>query len=198
MQSRLKFSKAYLVGPMDRCVDKKQSKQWRIDLSEWLIEKIGVIPLDPYNKPLHSIHTREFENEEHVELRKNAIQNLRRQSAKDLMKPIVSIDLRMVDHSDFLIAYLDIDSSICGTFDEMFTATDQNKPVIVMCPQGVSKIYDWLWGRLRPELFFDNWDSVKTYLWHIACDANASIDCLDRWKFFDLEKVIARIIKKNE
>ena len=111
------------------------------------------------------------------------------------MKPVVSMDLRMVDHSDFIVVNFDIDSHPCGTFDELFMAADENKPVVVMCPQGKDKIYDWMFGRLRPEMFFDNWDDVKKYLSHVAFDPE--VDTFNKWKFFDIEDTIMDIVKQK-
>ena len=193
-KNKLKFSKAYLVGPMDH--DREKGRGWRVDLTDWLINELGVIPFDPYHKPLHIMHTIGLEDDDSFMARRAAIANLDIAEARRLMKPIVATDLRIVDHSDFLVVNFDVDSHPCGTIDEIVTAANQNKPIILMCPQGIRKIYDWLWGRIRPELFFESWDDVKTYLKHIAFDDN--IDCLGKWKFFDIEGTINKIIQNEQ
>jgi hypothetical protein len=192
-RNKLKYSKAYLVGPMDH--DREAGKDWRITMADWLVEELGVIPFDPYNKPLHRMHTMGLEDDDNYQLRKAAIARDDRAEARRLTKPIVSTDLRIVDHADFLVVNFDVDSHPGGTIDEMVTAANQNKPVIVMCPQGVNRIYDWFWGRLRPEIFFDSWNDVKEYLKHIAFDDE--VDDLGKWKFFDIEDTILSIVSRD-
>lgn len=195
MKNRLKYSLAYLVGPMEH--DREAGKNWRIMLAEWLLKEIQVISFDPYHKPLHSIHKEALEDENNYQRALDAITKLDKEMARAYTKPIVHTDLRIVDRVDFIVAYLDVDNNPCGTYDEIFTASNQNKPVIINCPQGVRKVPRWMWGRLRPELFFDEWESIKKYLLHIAFDEDEKIDCIDRWKFFDLEKKILEIVCQN-
>lgn len=195
MKNRLKFSRCYMIGPMDH--NREAGRGWRIELGDWLRHKLQVIPIDPYHKPLHNIHKGALEDDDNYIKRKQAIVDGQLHLAKELTKPVVSTDLRIVDHAEFIVCYLDIDNRPCGTFDELFMATGQNKPCIVMCPQGIHKIYDWLYGRLKVQLFFDDWGEVKEYLEHIAFDPDEEIDLLDRWKFFDLEKEIVDIIKQD-
>lgn len=175
--------------------NREAGKVWREWLSEWLIDNLGVIPFNPYNKPLHPMHMMGLEDDENYKLRKEAIARLDKVEARRLAKPVVHSDLRLVDHSDFLICYLDVENNPCGTYDEAFTAADQNKPVIVMCPQGVHRIPDWCWGRLKFELFFDDWGDIKGYLKHIAFDDN--VNDLGKWKFFNIKDTILRIVENE-
>jgi len=75
-------------------------------------------------------------------------------------------------------------------------AASQNKPVIIMCPQGKSAISPWMYGRLPSELFFESWAEVKDYIDHINSDEK--IDLLDRWKFFDIENMVRKIIQEKD
>lgn len=197
MNNRLKLMRIYLVGPMD--FDREAGKPWRIELTKWLKSR-RALPIDPYHKPMLAIHEDAMESDDGYERRKKAMATLpmtqeARDTVRDVMKPVVHTDLRIVDHSDALVVNLDVDRRPCGTFDEMFTADNQNKPVIVYCPQGVQAIHDWCWGRLKPELFFDDWVNVKEYLRHI--DEDDDIDLLGRWKFFDFEPLIREVLEMN-
>lgn len=195
--NRLKFSRAYLSGPMDR-TSSKTGKTWRRRIGWWLQNELQVIIYDPYDKPLHPISSvSHLESKQAFSKFNRYVQDNDITSAKQMMKPIVSVDLRMVDIVDFIIAYFDLEAKPCGTLDEIITGSNQNKPVLLMCPQGIDAIYRWLWGRLKPELFFDNWGKLKDYLLHIAFDPDESIDCLDRWKFFDTEAKILQIINQD-
>lgn len=187
------------MGPMDH--DREAGKQWRIDMAAFLKYELKVIPVDPYHKPVMSMQDSFLESEDaHIE-RREAIERGDRGRVKELMTPIVASDLRIVDRCDFGIVYLDLDKRPCGSYDEIFTMSNQRKPVIVMCPQGVSKIPPWLYGRLRPELFFDDWTTVKLYLHHINSSPFEDIETMKKWKFFDFEPLIMEIleiIKKEE
>lgn len=193
--NRLKFAQAYLVGPMEH--DREAGKDWRIMFGEWLLNRVQVLSYDPYHKPLHSIHWEALEDEDNYKQAVEAIEQLDRIAAKKFTKPVVHTDLRIVDHVDFVVAYLDVERYPCGTWDEMFTGDNQNKPVIINCPQGIRKVPRWCWGRLEPELFFDRWEPIKEYLEHIAFAPDSEIDCLDRWKFFDLESKILDIVRQE-
>lgn len=190
--NRLLFQRAYLIGPMDH--DRESGKQWRIDLFEWLIKR-GVVPLDPYNKPVHKLHMDGLEDDDNYHLRVEATERGDFDKLSELMKPIVSIDLRMVDHADFLVCNLDMTKRPCGTFDELFMAASQNKPIIIRCPQGKKNIPPWLFGRLPHQLFFESWEEVTEYLHHI--DTAPKIETLDRWKFFDVKPIMKEILSEK-
>jgi len=191
--NRLFLHRCYLIGPMDH--DRIGGREWREDIADFLISR-GVIPFDPYNKPIHKLHMEGLEDDDAFEERKIATERKDWAEVRRIMKPIVAIDLRMVDNVDFTIVNLDVDSKPCGTYDEIFMAASQNKPVIIMCPQGKSAISPWMYGRLPNELFFESWDEVRSYIDHINSDEK--IDLLDRWKFFDIEDTVRKIIKEKD
>lgn len=201
--NRLKLMRFYLVGPMD--YDREAGRPWRVEMTDWLKQRKG-LPIDPYHKPLLQIHKEAMEDDDRYEERNEIIDKLSKQpyntqlreELRAIMKPIVHTDLRIVDHADVLVVNLDVEKRPCGTFDETFTGTDQNKPIIVHCPQGVSEIYPWMWGRLPHELFFDKWDDVYSYLDHIDTSPDDKIDLLGRWKFFDLEPLIKEVLEWPE
>ena len=112
-----------------------------------------------------------------------------------ITKPIVHTDLRIVDNADAIICNLDVEKRPCGTYDETFTAADQNKPIVVYCPTGLGDIPDWMWGRIPHELFFDSWQAVMDYLDHIDKDPDEDINLLNRWKFFDWEPLTQRALQ---
>ena len=99
-----------------------------------------------------------------------------------IMKEIRNVDLRMVDISDFLIVDLDLEIHPCGTYEEIFLANRQKKPIIIHMVQGKSKAPDWLFGTIPHDLIFSEWNHVKDYLNYINSSHN--IDSLNRWYFF--------------
>lgn len=187
------LQRCYLVGPMDH--DRESGREWREEMADWLITR-GVIPFDPYNKPVHALHMDGLEDDDCYDARRIAQNNGDWETVSEIMKPIVSIDLRMVDHADFIICNLDVEKRPCGTYDEIFMAAGQRKPVIIMCPQGKEAISPWLYGRLKHQLFFESWGDVRNYLDHINSDED--IDTLNRWKFFDVEGMVLEILAQRK
>jgi nucleoside 2-deoxyribosyltransferase len=99
------------------------------------------------------------------------------------MKTIRSVDLRLVDISDFLVVNLDLDIHPCGTYEEITWANRQKKPIIIHMVQGKGHAPDWLFGMIPHQMIFSNWDEIKNYLNHINNSEN--IDTHKRWYFFN-------------
>lgn len=179
MLNRLKGSRGYLCGAMCRVPD--SGVQWRATLRE-MTKELEVKWLDPTDKPIDGF--------DEINLKRRLLEAKEREDwmrVKELVKPIRCVDLRMVDVSDFLVVKLDMEVQQCGTYEELFLANREKKPVIVFCPQGKREIPNWLFGTLPHDLFFRDLDEVVAYLWHVAVDDN--VDSLRRWYFFDYERV---------
>ena len=99
------------------------------------------------------------------------------------MRVIRNTDLRMVDLSDFLIVNLDIDKQPCGTYEELFLANRQKKPIILRIPQGKENTPDWLLGTIPHETIFSSWEEIKAYL-NTVNEGHGRLD--SRWMFFSL------------
>ena len=188
MINRLKLMKIYMAGNMDH--DRVGGRVWREDMEEWLFSR-SAIPLNPYHKPVHGIA--EEDDDQYNRTRKAIIEG-RYEDARQSMIDIVHIDLRMVDSSDALIVNINLDKRPCGSWDEIFMAASQNKPVLIHCAQGIRELPNWLFGRLPHELFFDSWNDMKTYLAHI--DNDDIVDTVGRrWKFFDYSSLVERALR---
>jgi hypothetical protein len=83
---------------------------------------------------------------------------------EELAKRIVSQDLRYVDVSDVLIAHLFPNVKTCGTWDEIFTACLQRKPIFVVMENWREHVSSWLIGRVGHDMMFDSMDEVIRYL----------------------------------
>ena len=138
--------------------DRESGKEWRLHISAWLRYR-NIIPFDPYNKPVSDEEG--LENDDAYDEIKTAKSNKDWHKVRELVKPIVSIDLRLVDHADFLIVNYDVEKRPCGTIDEIVTACNQNKPVLLYCPQGIGEIHNWMFGRIPIEFMFDNWENTS-------------------------------------
>ena len=137
------------------------------------------IVFDPIKKP----GAIGLENEETHKVKQTLKLAKKYDQLTEIMKTIRAVDLRLVDISDFLIVHLDIDTHPCGTLEEIFLANRQKKPIIVHIQQGKHNCPDWLFGTIPHELFFDTWDGIISYLYHINTSAN--IDSLNRWYFLN-------------
>ena len=175
---RLSNQRAYLAGAMDRVADRGAT--WRDNITPFL-RSLNIEVFNPMNKPSNI-------GLEDAEVHIAKIKLKEKESYDDLsamMKTIRSVDLRLVDISDFLIVNLDLTVHPCGTLEEIFWANRQKKPIIVHMVQGKKNTPDWLFGTIPHQLIFSTWDEIKTYLNHI--DVAENIDTHKRWYFFNLE-----------
>lgn len=174
--NRLKNNFVYLAGAMDRVDDR--GKGWRNDITPFL-RSMGVKIFNPLSKPF----TYGTEDDETHRLKKKLKDQQDYNRLSEIMKEIRSVDLHMVDKSNFVIAYLDLDSHPCGTYEEIFWANRQKTPILIHIKQGKQFAPDWLFGTIPHQMMFSNWDDLKRYLTHINEDVG--IETLDRWKFID-------------
>lgn len=175
--NRLKNQRVYLAGAMDRVADRGAG--WR-DLITPFLQEMGVVVFNPLNKPT-GVGLEDFDT--HVVKTKLKNQG-RYDELTSMMKIIRSVDLRLVDISDFLIVNLDIEVHPCGTYEEIFTANRQKKPIIVHMEQGKIHTPDWLFGTIPHQMIFSNWEDVKSYLSHINTSEN--FEHHKRWYFFSV------------
>lgn len=174
--NRLKNQRAYLVGAMDRVADRGIG--WRENITPYL-ENLGVTVYNPLKKPIDIGKEDSDAFLKKVEYR----------TAKDydklseMMKTIRNVDLRLVDISDFIIVNLNLNTHPCGTYEEIFLANRQKKPIIVHVEQGKHQTPDWLFGCVPHQLFFSSWNEIKIYLNYI--NTSNSIEHLNRWYFFN-------------
>jgi uncharacterized membrane protein len=162
---------------MDRAKDAGEG--WRRDIC-FKLRHLGINWLDPTRKPIDI-------GKEDAESRKRRGENKRAGDWPALvaeMKPIRCVDLRMVDVCDFVIVYLDLDVHACGTYEEVFLANRQKKPVLFVVEQGKHAAPDWLFGAFPSEYFFSSWDELYDYLEKIAGDVTYK-DTNGRWYFFN-------------
>ena len=177
---------------MDRA--RESGRQWREDMEPWLVSR-GIITLNPYDKPLLESDNALEDDDSFVQMHKAKELGLFTK-ASQLMKPIRKVDLRMVDHCDFIIVNLDMKQEPCGTWEELFLANREMKPIVTHCAQGKKNMPNWLFAVFPHELMFDSWDEVKEYLRHI--DEDEHVDHLSRWHFFDIEDKVRQILLNKD
>lgn len=175
--NRIKNQRVYLAGAIDRVEDRGEG--WRNEITPFL-ENLGVIVLNPIKKTTDI--GLEDENSHILKIKLKKDENY--EELSKLMKVVRSVDLRLVDISDFLIVNLDLNIHPCGTYEEIFWANRQKKPIIIHLEQGKNLAPDWLFGTIPHEMIFSNWEDIKKYL--IEINSADKIKTHKRWYFFNI------------
>ncbi|MCP4125249.1 MAG: hypothetical protein GY751_26250 [Bacteroidetes bacterium] len=177
-KNRLVAQRVYLAGPIDYAEDDGMS--WRQDITP-VLESMNIMVMDPTNKMTTNTKYNEV-GEEQNNLKK--LKELGRwHELRQEMKPIVLVDLRMVEIADFVIAYIDPTTPMCGTWEELFVSLKQRKPTFVVAEGGKTAMPLWLFGRINPDYIFDSFEDLEAYLRGI--DAGKVAEDATRWVFFN-------------
>jgi hypothetical protein len=138
-----KGARAYLSGPMDFVASRAKEKKygWRNRLGQFL-KSYGVTVLDPWNKPgIRGLYEYGKEDVQSVNARKNWTFAPNEEGARArgecaaTFYQTLHIDLRMVDISDFIIAYCPTNIYSVGTVHEIVVARQESKPVLFVSPK---------------------------------------------------------------
>ena len=153
----LKDTRCYLAGAMSLSPD--NGVEWREDIKPFL-KSLGVRIFDPCSKPIN-IGPENLENRErHRWLRTNE----RFDELSKLIRIIRDVDLMMVNTVDFLIVNLDTSIHTCGTWEEVFLANREKKPILVHIEQGKQATPLWLFGTIPHWNIFSSWRDIKDYI----------------------------------
>ncbi len=176
-QNNLWQQRVYLAGAIDRVKDR--GSNWRDSVTPYL-KVLGLTVLNPLKKPLqNSEETVEKVNKRH-ELKVDG----RLDEVAIIMKRIRNIDLRLIDVSDFIIVYIDMEHNLFGTVEEIVTANRSKKPILVVIAQGVENAPDWLLGMIGTETIFNKFEELFEYLKYVN-EENDVEKLSERWVLFD-------------
>jgi hypothetical protein len=171
----LKGATCFLSGPIDRVDD--DGVQWRNYIKEQSKKRdLGLSFFDPCDKP-------EGLGSE-IGVEKFKVQNLIKEGkwdeARDFVKTFRRYDLRGVDTSDFIIVKVDMKVHMCGTYDELFTAEREQKPILVIMGAGQKRedIPTWLISFIRPSEIFETEDECLDHLEKLN---NGEVSFDSRW-----------------
>ena len=138
----LKGARVYLSGPMDFVASRAEEKRsgWRVKVGEFL-QSLGATVFDPWSKPgVRGLQEYGREDETTTEVRRNWTFDptpegaQRRAACAATFWETMHIDLRMVDVSDFIVAYCPTNVYSVGTPHEIVVARQQHKPVLFVSP----------------------------------------------------------------
>lgn len=158
-KGHLEGTKIYLAGAIEKVSDKEATK-WR-DSATIVLENMGVEVLDPTRKNIAGGF-----NEIGAERKKiNALKKAGKwKKFREIFKKIAHIDLRDVDRSNCVIAYMPQDVPMIGTVNEVVVARQQKKQVLIFtdCPK--SDVNSWLLWLVGNEYVFENFGQIIKYL----------------------------------
>lgn len=138
----LRGARVYLSGPMDFVASRETEKKygWRTRVGKFL-RSLGVIVFDPWEKPeARGLYGYGREDVKSVDTRKSwnfddsKAGAIARAQCSGKFWETLHIDLRMVDTSDFVIAYCPTNVYSVGTPHEIVVARQQRKPVLFVSP----------------------------------------------------------------
>ena len=152
---KLSGSRAYLSGPID--ISEEKDHQWRPVLTRFLND-MGVLVFDPWSS-----------EESLVFDKRTKLQRFKESGDWDavrrLMKPLIRLDLRALDVSDFIVVGWPPNARTTGTIHEIVLATDCSKPTLICCTGGLIHIPNWFFGIIpRLEYLFDDWNNLMAYI----------------------------------
>lgn len=153
-------ARVYLSGPMDfvasRAVEKKYG--WRNRVGEFL-RYLGVTVFDPWNKPqvrgLHEYGREDVDTlrvKKHWTFEESPEGSEARADCSGTFWETLHIDLRMVDTTDFTIAYCPTNIYSVGTVHEIVLCRQQRKPVLFVSPQITFSTLRKLRGHLEEDI----------------------------------------------
>ena len=153
----LRGARVYLSGPMDFVASRADEKKlgWRNRVADFLREK-GAIVFDPWFKPevrgarqygLEDIHTIDLRAEWTFEQGQTGDEKRAQCTAR--FWETLHIDLRMVDTSDFTIAFVPTNIYSVGTVHEIVLSRLQRKPVLFVSPPVAFPALELLRARLE-------------------------------------------------
>jgi hypothetical protein len=148
----------YLSGPMDFVRDRTEEAQngWRARISQVLGVVHNVRVFDPWFKPLVRGRDRygvedpnSTQDREAWVFRDDSHSARIRSRLSSRFWEVMHIDLRMVDLSDFMIAYCPTNLYSVGTPHEIVVARQQRKPVLLVSPPVTLTAWHRLGERLK-------------------------------------------------
>lgn len=175
VSSNLNGMRTYLVGAMDRVKD--GGIGWREYITP-MLKEMNVDVINPCKKPIKNV-SEDTLTRQQIEYYKQTGQF---DKIRTNYSHIRNADLRCVDISDFIIAQIDIDVHMCGSYEEITTANRQKKPILVWCKQGKNNAPNWLFFMLPHQHIFGSSEELIMYLMKVNTTKDTSR--LKRWFFY--------------
>ena len=148
-----------LIGPIDHLPD--DGVGFRQEIKHKIIEAgLKVRFFDPTNKPVGGFKEIGHEKDHAFKLRAEG----RFKELKAFVHAFRRQDLRAVHVSDIVVAYVDPDVHMCGSYNEILVAEQEDKPRLVVIKGGVKRCPLWLFDVFDTEHMFDTIDDLVRHL----------------------------------
>lgn len=158
-ENHLRGARIYLSGPMDFVASRAEEKTagWRNRVGDFL-RSLGAVVFDPWFKPaVRGLHQYGLEDINTIDVRETWTfessqqgDETRSACAANFWETL-HIDLRMVDTSDFTIAYCPTNIYSVGTAHEIILSRQQSKPVLFVSPPVTFPTFDQLREHLQSD-----------------------------------------------
>lgn len=168
---KLKDAVAYLSGPIDQATD--LGIGWRQKFIEQA-KSLDLDIIDPCNKPSGCAPEVKDGHRLADVLRSEKDWTNLQIFAKKLRRE----DLRFTDICDFVVVYINKAIYTVGTWDEVFVAERQKKPIFAIVEGGLAGLPTWLFGVFELNEVFS---SVEECVAHLQKLNNGEIELDDRW-----------------
>jgi len=174
MSGILNKTKVYLCGGIENF----PGQNWRESITTEL-SKMGIIALDPLDKPFINSHPEDQDIHRWLRERRAALDL---QSVRDFIKVVRRQDLTMIDRSDFVIANLHPTKASYGSAEELSFSERALKKVFIVIDGGIQFTPYWLLAMFSEKCFYNSIDDVLTELRKID---NGEIQMDDKyWRLF--------------
>jgi nucleoside 2-deoxyribosyltransferase len=173
----LRKTKTYLAGAMQY----ENGRGWRDSITPSLLS-MGVTVFNPYSKPFVEDSN---EAEDAREKMKQQMECGDYDSVAERMKRVRSFDLRLVDLSDFIVAYVNPKIASWGTAEELVTACRQKKVTFIIIDGGKPLCPYWILGMFPHKYIYGSVEEAVDMLEKIN-SGEKPIDS-DRWKLLRSE-----------
>lgn len=157
--NHLRGARIYLSGPMDFVASRAEEKTsgWRNRVGDFL-RAFDAVVFDPWFKPaVRGLHQYGLEDINTIDVRetwtfdRDQQGDETRSACAENFWETLHIDLRMVDTSDFTIAYVPTNIYSVGTAHEIILSRQQAKPVLFVSPPVTFPAFDQLCEHLRDD-----------------------------------------------
>jgi hypothetical protein len=158
--NHLRGARIYLSGPMDFVASRVEEKTtgWRNRVGDFL-RSLGAVVFDPGFKPAgRGLHQDGLGDVNKIDVRENWTfdkgqqgDETRSACAENFWETL-HIDLRMVDTSDFTIAYVPTNIYSVGTAHEIILSRQQAKPVLFVSPPVTFPAFEQLCEHLKGDV----------------------------------------------
>jgi nucleoside 2-deoxyribosyltransferase len=175
----------YLAGPVE-FLAKEDALAWRYKVTE-MLSSIGIKEnhiINPCKKHLNNFIGDDLDDA-HIQI-KNLKEEGNFKEIERRAKHTIRIDLRYVDKSDLIYAYINPNIYTFGTADEIGVARTARKPVIAVVEGGVKNSPLWLIGRIGYQnIFPSHEEAIK----HISDIIHGKIPFdVKSWLFFNWDQ----------